>query len=47
MLLRGADTTLISTMDHLVVANIVDGRKKKALQVSIWYSANVRRPYVV
>lgn len=34
MLLRGAHDTVIATMDHLAVANLLNGDQKRAAQVS-------------
>lgn len=33
LLLRGAHVTLVSTMDHLAVANLLEGRTQKAVKV--------------
>jgi hypothetical protein len=38
LLLRDAHVTLISTMDHLVVTNLLGGRLQKALQVCLLLS---------
>ena len=40
MLLRGAHETVIATMDHLAVANLLNGDQNKAAQVS-WIFANI------
>ena len=34
LLLKGAHVTLVSTMDHLAVANLLEGRTQKAIKVS-------------
>lgn len=37
MLLKGADATIIATMDHLAVANLLRGNPDKAAKVSSRY----------
>jgi hypothetical protein len=33
-MLKGAHDTLVATMDHLAVANLLDGNQKRAAEVS-------------
>lgn len=35
LLLRDAHVTLLSTMDYLVIANLVSGKKDRAIQVGV------------
>ena len=41
IMLKGAHDTLVATMDHLAVANLLDGNQKRAAEVSPFRASGI------